>query len=55
VATCNPFSAEQPAAKIVGIEQVAEAAHRSLVWHRFAAEIDPAEPAHRLPMKATSI
>src|SRR5947207_3668473 len=29
------------------LEQVAEAAHRGLVGHRLAAEVDPNEAAHR--------
>jgi hypothetical protein len=32
---------EQPSAEIVRLQQVAEAAHRRLVRHRLAAEIDP--------------
>jgi hypothetical protein len=39
---------EQLLAQIVRLEQVAEAAHRRLVRHRLAPEIDPDKAPHRL-------
>ena len=39
---------EQLWAQIVLVEQVAEAAHRSLVRHRLTSEIDPDKTPHRL-------
>jgi hypothetical protein len=38
---------EQPSAEIVLLEQVAEAAHRRLVGHRLAAEVDADKTPHR--------
>jgi len=41
---------EQPAAEIMGFEQMAKTAHRGFVGRRLMAEIDPDKPAHRLPI-----
>src|SRR5262249_51909929 len=38
---------EQLPAQVVGFQQMAEAAHRRLVGHRLAAEIDADKTAHR--------
>jgi hypothetical protein len=38
---------EQPPAQIMLFEQVAEAAHRRLIRHRLAPEIDPDKTPHR--------
>jgi len=42
-----PHLCEELLTKLVRFEQMAEAAHRGLVGHRLAAEIDPDKTAHR--------
>jgi hypothetical protein len=42
------YLVKQPPAQIMLFEQVAEAAHRRLVRHRLAPEIDPDKTPHRL-------
>ena len=39
-----PHLCEELLTKLVRFEQMAEAAHRGLVGHRLAAEIDPDKP-----------
>jgi hypothetical protein len=52
VATCSPWVArrlvKQPAAEIMGFEQMVKAAHRGFVGYRLTAAINPDKAAHRL-------